>query len=54
MLLGAKSVSNLVYAFEDTVLSCVICNVVGPYPKINNIFEIYNVPALGNYRTNHR
>jgi hypothetical protein len=53
MLLAARLVSNLVYAFEDTVLSYVICNVVEPCPKTNNIFEIYDVPALGNYGMNY-
>jgi hypothetical protein len=43
----------LVYTFGGTVLSYVICNVVVPYPKTNNIFEIYDVPDLRNYRTNH-
>ena len=50
---GARLVSNLVYAFEDTVLSYVICNVVVPCPKTNNILGIYDVLVLGNYRMNY-
>ena len=53
MLLVARLVPDLVYAFWGTVLPHVICNAVEPCLKTDSIFGIYDIPALGNYRMNH-